>query len=153
MSAIQKVKSRAKEGVNQLQSLSGIKKVAVYFGMGYAIGTIVDLFMEFIMTMLVYPLIDEKNPDGTYVNGIGHHTRLEGITIYPNHYYTNEAGEEVGFMHYDDILLLIVTILMLASKKLWLVLGFFFGWYFSSYLGLYNTFNLPKGERDLIPEG
>lgn len=126
-----KAKTRIKEGVKELQTVQGMKRVAVRVGIGYAVGTIVDLILCYIFTNFVYPAV--KDPE------TGAIPRFEGFSIFPNSYYTDAAGNNVYYMHYDDLLLLIVTVILLFTKKLWFVVGFFMGWYFSSYMNLYGA--------------
>jgi len=117
-----KAKTRIKAGVTELQSVKGLKRVAVNLGIGAAIGAIVSLVITYLMMHFIEPAL------GGEAN-----TRITGFSIYPNQTY----------MHYDDVLLLIVTVMLLISRKLWLVVGFFLGWYGSRYMGLYSALGLP----------
>lgn len=126
--SLRKPVSRIKEGVKELGSPQGIKRVAVHFGLGVALGAILDLILQYIMLNLINPNTDQP-------------TYIVGFNIMPNHVID---GEPVLF--YDDILLILLTVMMLFTKKLWFVVGFFTGWYFSSYMGLYDSLNLPKPE-------
>lgn len=89
-------------------------------------------------------MTDAKNPDGTYTNPTGQHTLfLDGFSIYP---FQNVQGHY--YMYYDDVILLISTVGLLLTKKVWFVLGYFVGWYFSGYFGVYRLLKLPVGVRD-----
>jgi len=123
-----KAKTRVKAGIKDLQSVQGLKRVAVHTALGAAIGAIVSLLITYIMMHFIEPAL------GGEAN-----TRIVGFGIYPN--MVDAAG--VPYMHYDDVLLLIVTVMLLISKKLWLVIGFFLGWYGSRYMGLYSALGLP----------
>ena len=124
-----KAKSSVKAGVKELTSIKGLKRVLVNLGIGTAIGAIVSLVITYIMMHFIEPAL------GGEAN-----TRIVGFSIYPN---MVDATTGTPYMHYDDVLLLIVTIMLLISKKLWLVVGFFLGWYSSRYLGLYSALGLP----------
>jgi len=117
-----KASTRIKAGVKELQSVQGMKSVLKNVGLGAAIGGIVSL----VLTYLMLHVFNEAA-------GGAANTRIEGYSIYPNQ----------TFVGYDDILLIVVTVLLLASKKLWLVVGFFTGWYVSRYMGLYSALGLP----------
>jgi uncharacterized membrane protein SpoIIM required for sporulation len=121
--------SRIKEGAKELTSAKGLQHVFLNMGIGVVIGVLVDLLLEGIFRNLVYPNVP-KDPDG------GTSWRIKGFSIFIG--YNN--------LFYDDIILIVLTVLMLFTKKLWVTVGFFVGWYFSSYYGLYNALGLPHPE-------
>lgn len=140
--SLSKVKTKLTSSVTDLKSTQGLKRVALEFGAGAAIGVIVDLLLQFIMYNLVFPSIK------------WYKCQLWGFNIYPSDAWvtTNpDTGKTEGHVAYDDILLIVVTVMLLATKKLWFVLGFFTGWYSSSYLGLYVTLGLPEPEGIFNP--
>jgi len=98
--------------------------------MGIALGAIVDLILSYILWWFVYPALRGDADPATWVNP----TEVQGFSILPNRTY---------FYVLDEGLLIVVTVLMLASKKFWLVMGFFLGWYSSKYMGLYKALGLP----------
>jgi len=140
--SLQKPVARIKEGVKEIQSLTGVKRVLVYLGIGAALGVIVDLIVEMIWW---YSGI------GEYLNKAGY-PALVGFTIFPNNTSysawnptTKQYETKQGlWMAWDDLILLIVTIALLFSRKFWLVIGFFLGWYSSSYFNLYDSLGLPR---------
>jgi len=125
-----KAKTRVKEGVKQLQSIEGLQRVVVHLGLGVAIGVIVDLILQYIMAALIAGGIMTREQQ-----------IVKGFTIFPNS-FDPTTGEAI--MAVDDLLLLIITVLLVFSKKFWMVIGFFIGWYFSSYLGLYTALGLEQ---------
>jgi hypothetical protein len=123
--------------------------IAVLFGV--AMGVLVDLGLNYIFTQYVYPMTDEKNPDGTYKMGLGQHSLfIKDFTIFPDQ-YVSVGGTTTYYMYYDDFILLLSTIALLFTKKVWFVLGYFIGWYSSSYGNLYTLLKLPIGSRDVKP--
>lgn len=111
------------------------KTVVMQLLIGGAIGVLIDLFLEFIMWHGLGDLIKKQEwmPE-----------RLEvGFPFYATHDITSIA--------WDDVLLLIITIGMLFfgwfRKRFWFIIGFFFGWYGSSSLGLYNALLKPIVEE------
>jgi len=124
-----KAKTRIKAGVSDLQSIQGLKRTAVHFGVGYAIGTLVDLILEYIFTQWVNVVFKDEQ---------GMPPCLVGFGIYPD-----EVLNGVPYMHYDDLFLLIVTVFMVFTKKLWFTVGFGLGWYISGYMNLYSALGLP----------
>ena len=128
-----KIKTRVKEGITEVQSVQGIKKVALNFSIGASLGAIVDLILEGIIHNFVQPAIGVKP------------TKIWGFGIFPNHHAINPAtGKDEYWIAVDDLCLIVITLALLMSKKLWLVLGFLTGWYFSSYMGLYQALGLPE---------
>lgn len=120
-----------------MQSVSGIKRMVVELGIGAAVGVIVDLILAYIFINIVRPaLATTEDPIGEEP------TRIYGFSIFPNQVATDGRP----FMHWDDIILIVITVAMVFSKKLFLTLGFFVGWYFSSYMGLYDALSLPHPE-------
>lgn len=138
--SLQKPVARIKEGVTQIQSLSGIKKVLVYLGLGVVFGVIADIVLEAIWLW---------SGIATYMNKSGYPC-LEGFTIFPsNTSYQKWNGQAYEtkqglWMAWDDVILLVITVAMLFSKKFWLVIGFFIGWYSSSYMNLSGSLGIPK---------
>lgn len=107
------------------------KTVVMQLLIGGAIGVLIDFFMEFLMWSGLSKWISEQEaiPD-----------RLEvGFPFYIGHDMTSIA--------WDDVILLIITLGMLLfgwfRKRFWFIIGFFFGWYGSSCLGLYDALLKP----------
>lgn len=120
-----KIKTNVKTGIGQLQTSQGLKHMVVWLGIGAALGVIIDLVLEYLMRNYINGWLATQ----TYIP-----QRIDGIGIFPNS----------TFLSYDDLALLISTIVLLFTKRLWLVVGYFIGWYSSSYLGLYTAMGLPK---------
>lgn len=117
--------------------------IAMLFGLAVGVG--VDLLLQYIFTMYVYPATDEKLPDGSYAMAAGQHTLfIDNISIYP---WQNVQGHY--YMYFDDLILLASTVILLFTKKFWFVIGYFAGWYTSGYMHLYTTLKLPVGIRDV----
>ena len=140
--SLQKPVARIKEGVKELQSLTGIKHILVYLGMGYVLGVIADIVMEAIWLW---------SGIGTWLNKQGY-PALVGFTIFPQNtsyqawnpttsLYETKQGL---WMAWDDVIMLIITVALLFSRKFWLVIGFFLGWYTSSYMNLSGALGIPK---------
>lgn len=55
-----------------------------------------------------------------------------------------------GSIPYDDLLLIVVNILLLFTRRFVLTLGFFLGWFCSTYYNLYAALSLPKN-HEIIP--
>jgi len=124
--------SKVKEGVKALQSPQGIKRTVVHLGIGAALGALLDIILTYIMTNFIYKWMQDNSPDpATWTKPC-----FEGFSIFPDQ----------TCLYYDEVLLIVITVFMFFSKKLWLVVGFFLGWYFSRYLGLYAALNLPTPE-------
>jgi len=133
--SLSKVKTKVKAGVKEVQSVQGLKRVALDFGVGVALGAIVDLILAAIMINIIEPTFGKKA------------TRLYGFSIFPNFNDTNpDTGKEEPYMPYDDILQIVITLLLLTSKKFWLVIGYFVGFYSASYTGMYYVLGLPTPE-------
>jgi len=128
-----KARTRIKEGVKEIQSTQGLKRVAVNMGMGATIGFIFNLILTYIHLQIAVAVGGLKN---LYV---------VGFSIYPDH--LDIDGNP--YIYYAEILQIIVTVFLLTTKKLWFVVGFFLGWYFSGYLGLYDALGLPVPEEGL----
>lgn len=134
-----KVKTTLKTGVGELQSTAGLKRVAMHTGIGFAIGAIVFLIIRAIFIHLIY----SKNGLG-WLEVHPDHPELPagppmiwGVSIFPD-------GRD---LMYDEVLLIIITLVTLVSKKLWFTIGFFLGWYTSDYLGLYSALGIPVPEQ------
>lgn len=135
--SLSKAKTKIKQSVADLKTTQGLKRVALEFGAGAAIGVIVDLFLQFIMYNIVFPTVK------------WYKCQVWGFSIFPSDAWTTtnpDTGKTEPHTAYDDILLIVITLLLLATKKLWFVLGFLTGWYSSSYLGLYVSLGLPEPE-------
>lgn len=142
-----KIQTSAKQMAsgNKYGGMKG-KLFAILFGA--VVGVLVDLGLNYIFTMYVYPMTDAKNPDGTYKEDVGRHTLfIKDFTIFPSQYVT-VGGTTTYYMYFDDLILLISTLLMLMTRKWWFVLGYFIGWYSSSMTQLYTRLKLPIGVRD-----
>ena len=140
--SLQKIKTTVKTGFTDLQSAEGIKRTLVHLGVGAAIGVIADLALQAIWT---FAGIGDMLAKAGY-------PCLVGFSIFPqNTSYmawnpTTKVYEikQGAWMAWDDVILLAATVLLLLSKKLFFVIGFFIGWYSSSYFGLYDALGLPK---------
>ena len=122
------------------------KLLAVLFGA--LVGVLVDLGLNYIFTMFVYPMTDEKDQSGNYTQEVGRHSLfIRDFSIFPSQ-YVSVGGTTTYYMYYDDLILLLSTILLLMTRKIWFVIGYFIGWYASSYTYLYTKLRLPIGVRD-----
>ena len=128
-----KIKTGLKTGAEDLTTQAGLKKVALHMGLGVAIGAIVFLIIRAIFINLIY----SKNGLGWQEPEIGGPPQIKGFSIFPD----REA------MMYDEVLLIIITVLTLTAKKLWFTVGFFLGWYTADYLGVYSSLDLPVPEQ------
>lgn len=95
--------------------------MAMNLGIGAAIGAIVALLMRALQLYVINP-------------ALGANAKYDGFSIYPN-------GTSI---YVEDVVLIIATVALLFSKKIWVTLGFFLGWYGSNYMGLYDALGLPK---------
>ena len=128
-----KARTRIKAGVKQLTSPEGLKRTVVHLGIGAALGALLDIILTYIMINFVYKYLKENAEDpATWVK-----PSIEGFSIFPDQQVT----------YYDEVLLIVITVIMVMSKKFWIVIGFFLGWYFSRYLGLYAVLDLPTPEE------
>lgn len=118
-----KAKTRIKEGVKELQSVEGLKHTASWLGLGIAIGAIIQLVLEYIWFNVV----------GTELST---QWRINGVSIYPN--------INPDYITGDQVILIVLTVALLFTKKLWLTVGFLIGWYTSGLMGLYSALGLPK---------
>lgn len=143
-----KIKSGASSVAGGSKLGGGWKGRILAMVFGAIIGVLVDLGLNYVFTMYVYPMTDEKDASGTYTQDIGRHTLfIKDLTIFPSQYVT--VGEStIYYMYYDDLILLISTVLLLMTRKIWFVLGYFIGWYAASYTHLYTALKLPIGIRD-----
>ena len=110
------IKAKAKTAITEATTAKGIPLLIRNFLLGLALGFLVDFILEAIVW-----LTSEKGWGGVEV----------GFSIY----YANPSTTKIP---YDDVLLIIATIVMLFSKKLWFVFGFFVGWYVGSNTGIYG---------------
>ena len=90
---------------------------------GAAIGAVVSLVMHYIQLFVI----------NKYAAA---YAKFDGFSIYPN--------QTVNALYVEDVVLIIATVAMLMTKKLWLTLGFFVGWYASNYMGFYTALGLPQ---------
>jgi hypothetical protein len=144
--SLQKIKTNVKTGVGELKTAEGMKRLLVHLGIGAAIGVIAKLALEAIMWFGLGNALDKAG-----------YSCLVGFKIYPNatQYRTwdNTTQQYVlhtgDFIAWDDLALLLITILLLFTRKLWFVIGFFAGWYSSGYFNLYDSLGLPHAVPDL----
>jgi len=117
-----KVIGKVKTGVSG--AVKSPARFIVSLGIGFALGVIVDIIMEYIALKAYTPLSG----------------RLEvGFSIY-------YGFPEVTSIAYDDLIMILITVLMLFSKKFVTTLGFFLGWYISSNEQLASRLGLyPEG--------
>jgi len=117
-----KVIGKVKTGVSS--AISSPARFLVSLGIGFAIGVIADIIMEYIALKAYTPLSG----------------RLEvGFSIY-------YGFPEVTSIAYDDVIMIIATIAMLFTKRFVTTLGFFLGWYISSNEQLASRLGLyPEG--------
>ena len=118
-----KLTSKVKDGVGDLKSASGLKHTALHLGMGAAIGAIVSIVMHYIQLFVI----------NKYMAA---YAKFDGYSIYPN--------QTVKAIYVEDIVLILATVGLLFSKKLWFTVGFFLGWYGSNYMGFYTALGLPQ---------
>jgi hypothetical protein len=118
--SLSKIGSKVKSGVSDLTH-GNVKSIAMNLGIGAALGAIVALILRAIQLFVINKAI----PD---------YAKYDEFSIYPN-------GTS---LYVEDVILILATVGLLLSKKLWLVLGFFLGWYGSNYMGLYDALSLPK---------
>ena len=136
-----KVKGNITSGIKDLQSAQGLKRTAVHLGLGAVIGVVADLAFQAVWTL---------GGVGEMLNKAGYPC-LVGFSVYPqNTQYmawnpTTKAYEmkQGAWMAWDDVILLVITVALLLTKKVWFVLGFFLGWYASSYMNLWGALGLP----------
>jgi len=115
------IKAKVKGAVTQASTMKGIPRVLIHVAIGFVVGVIADIILEWLVV-------------STSETGWG---QLEtGFSIY----YKDPA---MTYIPYDDLILLIVTIIALFTKKFWVVIGFFLGWYISSNEGLYGKIVAP----------
>lgn len=132
-----KARTRIKEGVKQIQSLEGAQRVVVNLGIGAAVGAIAQIILTYIMMSFVYPLFQKPEMPPPCI---------QGFSIFPNQFGFDLEGNKIYYTTFTDIILIIATVAMLVSKKFWIVIGFFIGWYSSTYFGLYEALGLPVQE-------
>lgn len=122
--SLKKVGSNIKSGFGQLTSTSGIKGALMNVGVGFAIGALTALVVRAIFVYLLNPILGTNNKINT------------GFSIYPN------QTEQV--IYFEDLVLIGSTVALLLTKRFWLVIGHFAGWYSSNYLGLWTALGLPQ---------
>lgn len=132
-----KLTGKIKEGAQDIKSATGWQRILVQMGIGVAIGAIVDIILNYIIVVLIY---QRWKPESE--------CRIYGLQLFP---YDFDTATNQGYCHYDDVLLIVITIAMLFTKKIWLTLGFFVGWFSSSYLGLYTALGMQKFEPVVTP--
>jgi hypothetical protein len=116
---------KIKTGIKQVTTMEGIPKILMHLGIGFAVGVIADWLLEAI----VWATSSGK--------GWG---RVEvGFPFYG----VNPNYSTVTSIAYDDVLLMGITVIALFTKKFWLVIGFFLGWYLSSSFDLYSRIVKP----------
>lgn len=123
-----KISTKLKSGAKDLGSTQGIKHLATNFGVGAALGSIVTLILSYIMYNIVYP-----------ATGLAA-GQLHGFSIFPN--ITDAQGQPA--MGYDHVILVVISVILLFTKRLWLAVGFFTGFYITVYMGVYDALKLPK---------
>lgn len=121
--SLKSIGSKVKTGVGELTSVSGMKKTAMWLGIGAAIGAIVAVVLHYIQLFVI----------NKYAAA---YAKIDGFGIYPN--------QTTPALYVEDILLIVISVAMLATKKFWLTIGFVLGWYGSNYLGLYTALGLPQ---------
>ena len=121
--------NKVKAGVTQLGSFSGLKSAGMQFGLGAAIGAIVSLVLHALQIFVI----------NKYMAA---YAKVDGYSIYPNQ--TTKA------LFVEDIILILISISMFFTKRLWLSVGFIVGWYASNYMGLYTALKLPT-ELPTVP--
>jgi hypothetical protein len=114
--------SKVKQGGSALTSVSGMKSTAMHLAIGASVGAIVSLVMHYIQLFVINKYLTQ-------------YAKFDGFSIYPN-----AATQSI---YVEDIVLILATVGMLFTKKLWLTIGFFLGWYGSNYLGFYTALHLP----------
>jgi len=136
-----KVKGNITSGIKDLQSAEGLKRTAVQLGVGVAFGVIADFALQAVW---------ELGGVGDMLSKAGYPV-LAGFTVFPQNtsYVAWDAATKTyvtkqgAWMAWDDVILLIITIALLLTRRIWFVLGFFLGWYFSSYMNLWGALGLP----------
>jgi hypothetical protein len=136
-----KVKGNITSGIKDLQSAEGLKRTAVHLGVGVAFGVIADFVLQAVWEL--GGVSDMLAKAGYAV--------LAGFTVFPQNtsYRAWDSAtqtwviKEGAWMAWDDVILLIITVALLLTRKIWFVLGFFLGWYFSSYMNLWGALGLP----------
>lgn len=137
-----KVKTNIVSGVKDLKTPEGMKRALVQLGVGAILGVIVDLVLQAIWVL---------GGVGDMLNKAGYPV-LAGVKIFPQDTAygkwnpTTKTNDLIqgDFICWDDVILIIITLALLLSKKVFFVIGFFLGWYFSSYLGLWQALGLPS---------
>lgn len=109
-------------GISQLKTGQGMKSAAIQLGMGAAIGAIAALLLHALQIFVINKYLAA-------------YSKIDGFTIYPN------APSNSIFV--EDIILIMLSVGMIFTKKLWLGVGFIVGWYASNYMGLYTALHLP----------
>jgi len=121
MGVIGKVKGGIKGGI------SSPARFIVSLGIGFALGVILDLIMEYVYRNFLA---------GTIEGQLGSRWEV-GFPFY--------MGHDVTSIAWDDVIMLIITVFMLFSRKFVTTLGFFLGWYLSSCYGWYQQIEeLPQ---------
>jgi hypothetical protein len=115
--------TKAKTAVGDLTSIGGIKSFAIHLAIGAAIGAAVSLVMHYIQLFVINKYMAK-------------YAKFDGFSIYPN--------QATQVLYIEDIVLILITVSLLFTKKLWITLGFALGWYASNYLGLYTALGLPQ---------
>lgn len=103
--------------------MKGAKNAAIWFGIGFALGVIA----QWALRALQLFVINKYFPD---------YSKIDGFKIYPN--------APTNSVYVEDIILILLSISMLLTKKIWLTLGFTGGWWISGYMGFYDAISLPK---------
>lgn len=100
----------------------------VSLGIGFAIGVIADLIMEYVYRNFLAGVMEPQ---------LGSRWEIG----FPFYY----AYPELTSIAWDDVILLVITMLMLFSKRFVTTLGFFLGWYVSTNIGFYQQIEeLPQ---------
>lgn len=109
-----KVVGKVKTGVTSMWKSPA--RFIVSLGIGFAVGVIVDLVTEYVYRKFI-------DPEGKY-----------GTSPVPFYYYflVEPIGDPAHNLKWDDLFLLILTIVFLFTRKFVFTLGFFLGWYVSS---------------------
>jgi len=112
---------KIKAGIKQATTMKGIPRVLMHLGIGFVLGVIVDLILQ----KLAWTFLPEDKPALNI-----------GFPFFISH-------PEMTYLPWDDLLLLVITVVALFTKKFWLVIGFFLGWYISSDQNLYGALIAP----------
>ena len=140
--SLSKVSSKAKAGIGQLQSMTGLKKTAVHMGLGFVLGVITDLFLNYIFEFFIYPAVVDENgklPEGWVIKDFsffGHYVEVPVTDQHPDGKLYTEK--------WDNILGLVIGLVLLMSKKFWIVMGYLLGWYASNYYGLFVSLGITE---------